>query len=638
MEHEETSPPAGSSSVIELGGKHTLIRHDTDFSVLTTVSKASKEVLATSGVKTFKVASGCVRVCAANAAERDEIMQRVRQENVAHHIYQTADTGEEVIIADEIFLTLKEDNQDELNSLVDEYKLEKLRQVGGTHVLKVTSGTGRNPLKTACEIAARPSVDSCRPKILPRIRFLSSPAVGLTDLSTLADRHKLFARQWYLTTDSAVAEDQNLLKTASINVRKAWEAADFGAPEIVIAVIDDGFNLPRLNPFHKGHPVFRNKIIHEARANLVPPDPDEEEEEQRFPLSRGDDFHGTPVASIASAGREGDGMLGVAPGCTLLPLRIGGGTNFDPDILLLALKTASDSADVVNCSFSSPPGATDSLDVQALLQHPGFVEGVEEFTASGGRNHNGLVVVIAAGNDDAPLHLSAEQNTNGVKFARGTTAGVVPGNLPQGIELSVAFSQLPGVVVVGAVTSLKRKAGYSNWGRDLTIVAPSDNGHNINRFPSLGDEFREGFVGAYPGLGIVAAVNIPNHGQQFKPTLEEAGGIADFDDSFYTASFGMTSAAAAVVTGVVALIRSANDKLTAAQVIEILKLTADKDLDTTLDQPQDPNLKGFSGQFDANGHSIFFGAGKVDAAAAVNLARAYGRLAALEPRIAQPPT
>jgi hypothetical protein len=66
---------------------------------------------------------------------------------------------------------------------------------------------------------------------------------------------------------------------------------------------------------------------------------------------------------------------------------------------------------------------------------------------------------------------------------------------------------------------------------------------------------------------------------------------------------------------------SVNPELTGDQVRQILIATADKDMDTTPDLANNPNLQGFSGDF-KNGHSIFFGYGKVNALKAVERARA----------------
>jgi hypothetical protein len=74
----------------------------------------------------------------------------------------------------------------------------------------------------------------------------------------------------------------------------------------------------------------------------------------------------------------------------------------------------------------------------------------------------------------------------------------------------------PGVVVVGAMTSRKRKSGYSCWGPHITVVAPSNNMHYITSFIPRGanDAVRNLFVANYRGLGQIAATNRPDRGQR----------------------------------------------------------------------------------------------------------------------------
>jgi subtilisin family serine protease len=98
--------------------------------------------------------------------------------------------------------------------------------------------------------------------------------------------------------------------------------------------------------------------------------------------------------------------------------------------------------------------------------------------------------------------------------------------------------------------------------------------------------------------------------------------------------FSGTSAAAPLVAGVAALVRSANPQLTSTEVVSLLRRTADKDLDMTgyqpSSRPSDPDptwdispVAPFeSGDFIPIGHpdglwSPWFGFGKVNARKAV---------------------
>jgi hypothetical protein len=280
----------------------------------------------------------------------------------------------------------------------------------------------------------------------------------------------------------------------------------------------------------------------------------------------------------------------------------------------------------VNCSFGLPPTSFDPL-------HPEFRRAITELTRTGGRRGKGLVMVFSAANDDAPTFLPGSQNTQGVKFVRFTAFGTAEiAEIPAGQDVFSGYPMTPGVVVVGAMTSLKRKAGYACWGPHVTVVAPSNNMHYITSFVAAGaDSRRAQFVTNYRGLGQVAAVNRPGHGQPFDPLLDDLA-TPEFHENFYTRNFGGTSGAAPIVTGVAALILSANPGLTADQIRQILMATADQDLASTLDLASDPNLQGLSGAF-ANGRSLFFGSGKVNALKAVQQARALAGSAFRTPSI-----
>lgn len=178
---------------------------------------------------------------------------------------------------------------------------------------------------------------------------------------------------------------------------------------------------------------------------------------------------------------------------------------------------------------------------------------------------------------------------------------------------SVYCQCIPGTVVVAALSSMNRKSGYSNWGRDITVTAPSSNGHELRGLDA-------DFLANYRGLGQIAATNRPGHGKASRP-LRDDPTTPSVRENFYTGDFGGTSGAAPFVSGVAALMLSVNPELTASEVRSILMATADRDLDATTDLANDPNLQGITGEF-INGRSAFFGSGKVNAFKAVNRAKA----------------
>lgn len=132
------------------------------------------------------------------------------------------------------------------------------------------------------------------------------------------------------------------------------------------------------------------------------------------------------------------------------------------------------------------------------------------------------------------------------------------------------YSAHPDVIAVAASTSKDDHAFYSNRGREVTICAPSN--------------------GDWP---IIAPKASWDAGRWFD-------GISR---SSLHKHFGGTSSATPLVAGICALILSANPKLTAKQVKEILIKTADK--------------IGFPSEYDSRGHSPRYGYGRVNADKAV---------------------
>lgn len=204
------------------------------------------------------------------------------------------------------------------------------------------------------------------------------------------------------------------------------------------------------------------------------------------------------------------------------------------------------------------------------------------------------MILFAAGNANRPV--------NGKVHERNWPKNILQGNT----HWLGGFAVHPDVITVAASTSLNTKAAYSNWGENISVCAPSNNAPPGMWFQETGFVFTQPAISTYlPGKGMFTTDQL---------------GTAGYDPGDFTSNFGGTSSATPVVAGVAALILSANPDLTAQQVKGILEETADK----IVDGNADPQLGMRAGTYDENGHSLWFGYGKVNAARAVEKASQMG--------------
>jgi subtilisin-like proprotein convertase family protein len=152
-------------------------------------------------------------------------------------------------------------------------------------------------------------------------------------------------------------------------------------------------------------------------------------------------------------------------------------------------------------------------------------------------------------------------------------------------------------VAVGAFDSLARQSSYSEPGANLVICSPSD--------------------GATDALGKTTTDRTGIDGYN---NGSSAGNVADAD---YTNDFGGTSSATPTASGAVALMLQANPNLGWRDVQEILMRSARKV--SPLDADWVTNAGGIN-------HNHKFGAGLLDAAAAVALSRTWTNLGAQQTR------
>ncbi len=415
-------------------------------------------------------------------------------------------------------------------------------------VYTVAKTAPENPLKLANRLMDLAEVLTAEPDVLIRPANHYRPA------------DPLYPQQWYLQHNGG----PQLQGGSHINIETAWDITR-GDPSIVIAIADDGVDLD--------HPDFQGigKVV--APRNFQKPD--------QLPLpSHGDDNHGTACAGVALAAENGKGIVGVAPGCALMPLKTTGYLD-DQSIEDLFNWAIDQGADVISCSW----GAAAVYFPLSLRQRAAITK-----AATQGRQGKGCVVVFAAGNSNRP--------TDGTVNEQGW-----PNNLLIGeTNWLSGFAVHPDVIAVAATTSLSKKAFYSNWGRNISISAPSSNALPGVYLESQGYVFTAPAIKqAAAGLGVFTSDRL---------------GAAGYSSTDFTDTFGGTSSACPIVAGVAALVLSVNPELSAQEVRQILQYTADK----ITDPDPDPQLGTNYSSYDTRGHSLWFGYGKVNAAKAVQAA------------------
>lgn len=488
-----------------------------------------------------------------NAAQLESQLAIARQQatvQFASRVYQlVASPRTWVYLTDQ--LTIQFDpmvTRSQRMALAERYGLaetQALEGIANTFIYQVTDRATENPVKIANRLVSFIEVLTAEPNIVMETSPLYRPKDGL------------YSQQWHLTP----VVGTNIKPDAHISVESAWDVTR-GARSVVIAVCDDGFDL--------AHPDLQGP------GKIVAPLDLKAQDAVPLPTST-DENHGTSCAGLAIGEENDEGIVGVAPGCAFMPIRM---TGFLDDAAIDDIfQWVSDrGAAVISCSWSP-----------ASLKYPLSLRQRNALTraATQGRNGKGCVIVFSAGNANRPV--SGTVNERG--WPRNAVSGLT--------EWLNGFAVHPDVIAVSACTSLNAKSAYSSWGSHIAVAAPSNNAHPSVSLPQTGP-IKTGpeLSTATPGVGMV--------------TSDRTGSVG-YNDDAYTNTFGGTSSSCPEVAGVAGLVLSANPELTAREVKQILQQTADKIIDVTAD----PQLDTRYGTYDNQGHSQWFGFGRVNAAKAV---------------------
>jgi subtilisin-like proprotein convertase family protein/subtilisin family serine protease len=521
------------------------------------------------------------------AVELESVMNRNRGVAPTHHAYYESASGAEFLITDRVFVTFREPLADEqVDAFAGRYGLlKKAVYSDRDYLFQLTNHTGMNPVKLVVKLMEEePQVELAEHDLNQRMSTYGVPVP--TDPE--------YSRQWHLHSNF---NDPDYDPRSCALCQDAWDLLDsYGNDDVVIAVSDDGCKLDHIDFDSAGK--FADWGYLRGERLITSADIDADPDEMYKPGSN----HGTACCGVI--GGEVDAMLtvGASPASQLLPVQwqSSGTSLFISDSkLLTVLNYIADKADVMSNSWGGVPTSLWALQV---------INRIKALALTGGRRGKGIVFLWAAGNENCLINHTADQDVpydHGVEVQGGSLVWV-------GVNTTRVFRNnlagIPGLMHIAALASTARRSHYSNYGPGISLCAPSSNSHAYYRM-------------TVRGLGITT-------------TTGQTGGVR--------ADFGGTSSATPLVAGIAALVISANPKLTALEVISILKQTASKDLNTatypvTPPASFDPDTTwdvSPIAPFDQGGFidvgagegtwSPWFGHGRVNAAAAV--AAALGRL------------
>lgn len=488
--------------------------------------------------------------------ELDQAMDNVRKGNetiFAGHVYSFEnDPKSRIYLTDQITVKFKPETSDiEIGNLASSYGLEIVKEVEGspkTYVFKVTQQAKENPIKISNKLMESKIVE------------LSEPNIVMESQSYYIPSDTKFKYQWHLHHKGGPL----LAIDSHIFAAEAWDITQ-GDRNVVVAIVDDSVDIT--------HRDFRGE------GKIVAPVDFKGRDFEPLPENE-DDNHGTATAGVAVAEENGIGVVGVAPRCALMPVRTSGLID-DEAIEEIFEWVENNGADVVSCSWGAATNYFPLSLRKSLAIHK---------ASTNSRGGKGVVIIFAAGNSNRPV--------NEVVNETGWPEDIYSGPT----EWLAGFAAHEDVIAVAACTSLAKKSAYSNWGKEISVCAPSNNGHPSVGYPGIGKipTFPR-ITKALPGRGIVTTDRV---------------GRSGYKRGDYTSTFGGTSSACPTVAGVAALVLSVNPNLSAKEVKKILEETADK----IVDEDPDPQLNLSKGTYDSDGHSEWFGYGKVNAYKAVKKA------------------
>lgn len=219
---------------------------------------------------------------------------------------------------------------------------------------------------------------------------------------------------------------------SAIHAPSAWQIS-MGSPSVKVAVIDTGVDIGHQDlkyNIHPGYDAFSKKQGKKSGDVSA----------LNYIISAYK--HGTHVAGIIAAQvNNGKGIIGVAPNCKIMPIKI-----------------FPDTGEFLKMAFSKPDDSTQRTLTSAVA--------------------DGIVWAVDHGADVINMSLGTEEESQTLKIAvayaldHNVPVVVAAGNEREKGNMINYLAAIPGVIAVGATDQYNRIASFSNSGNYVSVVAP----------------------------------------------------------------------------------------------------------------------------------------------------------------------
>lgn len=363
------------------------------------------------------------------------------------------------------------------------------------------------------------------------IRWQRRGGVEVTENAVMPENDTFWNLQW---------------SARAIRAPEAW-AAGYTGRGVRVALIDGGL--------HATHVDLRNNVDRLRSRSFVPGQP--------YNSDTGTVWHGTLTAGVIAATDNNTGVVGIAPGATIIGVKVMHGHDSDFGSVIAGILYAADpiaeggaGADIINMSFNARVNRDEDRGslVSALTKAVNYA------------TSRGVLVICAAGNDAIDLGQPIADHDEHLH----RTTMIVPAETGNGIAISAT-----GPVGYGFSDNVDFRtiARYTNYGEGVIFLAAPGGNDELEELPV-------GLQRCSKPLIPSGFVTVICAGFDMVLTTNRGSGASITNYAFTTG----TSIAAAHVSGVAALIKQKYPNIPVAALKAILARSADDEGRTGKDQ------------------------------------------------------